>query len=81
MFLSKYDSLDSYDEYVKKKITVDNEEFQIDKNIGWNLITDKPDGLMFDHEHLCIDEVLFDRIQSTHQESNISLKTISNGPN
>ena len=36
---------------------------------------------MSDHKHFCINEDLFDIIQTTNQEKNMLLKIISNEPN
>ena len=71
-----------YDEYLKKKIIIDHEELQFNKNNGWTLIGihEEPCGLMADHEYFSITKDLFDRIQSTLQENNISLNIISNKP-
>ena len=83
MFLTKYVSLDIYDEDVKKIFIIDHEELQLDKNYVWNLIEipDELNGSMFYHEYSCIHEDIFGRIQSYHQEKNISLNIISNEPN
>ena len=53
--------------------------FNLIKKYGWTLIgiPDKPNNLMFDKEYFCIHEDLFDRIQSTHQDKNISLDITS----
>ena len=66
----------------RKKI-IDQEELQFDKSYGWNLIgiPEEPDGSLSDHEYFCIHDDLFDIIQSTDQEKNISMKIISNKPN
>ena len=36
---------------------------------------------MSDHEYFCIHDDIFDRIQSTHQDRNVSWRFISNEPN
>ena len=65
MFLGKYVSLALYDEDVKKRFIIDNEELQFDKKCGWNLIgiLDKPNGSMSHHEYFFIHKDLFHRIQ------------------
>ena len=71
MFLTKYDSLDLYDEYVKKISIIDHEELHLDINYGWTLIgiTDEPNCSMTNHEYFCIHDDLFDiSIKSSGQE-------------
>ena len=43
--------------------------------------TDEPNSLMYDNNYFCINEDIFDRIKSTHQEKNVLLKIISIEPN
>ena len=83
MFLAKCGSLAPYDEYLEKIFTIDHEQLEFDKNVGWNLIgiPEKPDGTLSDHEYFCIHDDLFDRIQSTHQDRNIMWRFISHEPN
>ena len=83
MLLTKYGSLDLYDEDLQKKIIIDHEQLKFDKNSGWNLIgiPEKPDGTLSDHEYFCINDDLFDRIQSTHQDRNVLWEFISNDLN
>ena len=83
MFLAKCGSLDLYYEHLEKKLIIDHEQLQYDKNAGWTLIgiLDKPGGTFADRENFCIHDNLFDRIQSTNQDKNIVLKFISNEPN
>ena len=82
-FLSKYGSLDIYDENLKYIFIIDHEKLQYDKTDEWTLIgiPEKEDGNLSDHEYFCIHVDLFDRIQSTHQNINILWKFISNGSN
>ena len=82
MFLEKYVSLDLYDEYFKKYSLLIMKNLNLIKEDGWILsgIHDEPNGSMSDHDFFCINKDLFDIIQSTHQEKNISLKIISNEP-
>ena len=65
MFISKYGSLDLYDEDPKKIFIIDHEQLKFDKNDGWNLIgiTEKEDVTLSDHEYFCIHDDLFNRIQ------------------
>ena len=83
MFLEKYGSLVLYDEDVKKIFIIENEVLQFDKISGCNLIgiPNEINGLMSDNEYFCIHDIIFDKIQSTHQYNNISLNIISNEPN
>ena len=80
MFLAKYGSMDLYDEYMEKRFIIDHEQLKFDKNARWTLIgiLEKPDGHFSDHEYFCINDDLFDIIQSTHQDRNIMWKFISN---
>ena len=82
-FLEKYNSLDLYDEDLEKIFIIDHKELEFDKNYGWTLIgiPPNPDGYLPDHEYFCIHDDIFDRIQSIHQNNNISLKIITNEPN
>ena len=81
--LDKYGSLDLYDKDLKKRFFIDHKKLQFDTNSGWNLIgiLENPNGYLLDHEYFCINDELFDRIQSTHQDNNIMLKFISNESN
>ena len=65
IFLEKYGGLDLYDENLKRRFFIDNEELQFDKNEGWTLIElpGEPDGSMTDHEYFSICEDIFDKIQ------------------
>ena len=83
MFLKKYVSLDLYDEDVKKIFIIDHKQLQFDKNdvLSLLVIFDKPDGSLSDHAMFCIHDDLFDRIKSTHQNTNIMWKFISDKPN
>ena len=65
MFLSKYWSLDLYDEDVKKRLIVDDEELQFDKNDELTVIgiTNEPNGWMYYHEYFCTYDDLFDIFQ------------------
>ena len=44
-------------------------------------ICDEPDGYLSDHDTFCIHDDIFDRIQSTNQDKNITWKLISNESN
>ena len=83
MFLEKYVGLDMYDEDMEKRFIIDHEKIQFDKNYGLSLIVipEKPDVYLLDHEYFCINNDIFDRIQSTCQDNNIILKCIYNEPN
>ena len=83
MVLSKYGSLDLYDEHREKRFIIDHETLEFDKNAGLTLIgiPIKPDRTLSFHEYFYIHNYLFDRIQSAHQDRNIIWKFISNEPN
>ena len=72
-----------YDKGLEKIFIIDHEQIQFDRNYGWTLILipEKPDGYLLDHEYFCIHDYIFDRSQSTHEDTNIMLKFISNEPN
>ena len=52
---------------------IDHEEIEFNKNYGLTLIGihERPDGFLLDHKYFCINDYLFDRIKSTHQDKNI----------
>ena len=81
--LAKYGSVDMYDWDLEKIFIIDHEQLKFDKNNGLTLIVipEKPDGSVLDHEYFCIHDDLFDRIKSSHQDRNITLKFISNERN
>ena len=76
-------TLAMYDEDTKKIFIIDQEKLQFDKMFGCTLIgiPDEPDGPLSDHEYFCIHDYLFNIIQSTHQDKNISLGMKKNEPN
>ena len=82
MFLSKYGSLDLYDEDPQKIFIIDHEQLKFDKNAGWDLIgiPEKDDGTLSGGEYVCIHDDLLDRNQSTCQDKNIIWKFLSNKP-
>ena len=71
IFLTKFGSLDLYDDNIKEIFIIDHEELQFIKIDEWTLIgtPGEPNGLMFDHEYFCIHSDLFGRAQSTYQET------------
>ena len=83
IFLTKYGSLDIYDEYLEKYSLLTTISYNLIKNDGYNLIgiPEKPDGTLCDHEYFYIHYDLFDRVQPTHQDRNIMWRFISNEPN
>ena len=83
IFLVKYVSLALYDEDLKRRFIIDNEQLEFYKTDGWTLIgiPDKEYGTLYYHDYFCIHDDLFDRIQSTHQDRNILWRFISNEPN
>ena len=82
MFLAKYGSLDPYGEDMEKRLIIDHKQLEFDKNEGWTLIgiPDKPHGPLSDTEYFSIHDYLFDIIQSTNQDRNITWKFIKNKP-
>ena len=75
--------MDMYDIDLEKILIVDHEQLQFDKNSVCTLIDDpdKPDVSLLDNECFCINDDIFDIIQSTHQDNNIIWDFISNEPN
>ena len=61
MFMEKYDSLALYDEGLKKRLIIEKEELQFDKNDGWTLIViiDEPNGLMSNHDNFSFIRIYF----------------------
>ena len=60
-----------YDEDMEIIFIIDHEILEFNKTDGWTLIgiPEKEDGNLSNHEHFCIHDGLFDRIQSTHQDN------------
>ena len=70
MFLAKYGSMALYDEDMKKIFIIDHEILEFNKTDRWTLIgiPEKEDGTLSDNEYFCINDDIFYRIQSTHQD-------------
>ena len=75
--------MDLYVEDFEKIFIIYHEEPQLKKNYGWTLIGIPKEfyGSISDQEYFFINEDLFDRVKKIHQENNILLKMIKNGPN
>ena len=79
-FLCKYVGLSIYDIDMEKRYSIDDKEIKFVKGDGYALIgnPDNPDGTSTDYEYYCIHEDLFERILETGQNSDITLKVITN---
>ena len=77
-FFAKYGGLSLYNIYMEKRYYIDNKDIHFVKGYGYDLIGNPyhPDGTSTDHEYICINDDLFERILETDQNSDITLKVI-----
>ena len=76
--MAKYGGIDIQGENMKTIFTIDHEDIHFIKNQGWTLIVIpyEPDGSSTDYEYLSIHNDLFGRVLATHNNVDITLKTI-----